>query len=68
MKVIGPKAAWSEIELDPERAFHRARALDALLSAALPRPPRGVSRGFAADFARADELRLREAARRLNAK
>ncbi len=66
MRVIGPHRGRTQFETDPARAFRRARALDAMLSAALPRPRRGVFRGTFADFARDDEQRMREAARRLN--
>jgi hypothetical protein len=65
MRVIGPQRDRTEFETDPARAFRRARALDAMLSAALPPPRRGVFCGTFADFARDDEQRVREAACRL---
>jgi hypothetical protein len=66
MRIIGKNANWSEFELDPAKAYHRGRALDAQLRAALPAPARGVTRGTLAEFQRADEARMREAARKLN--
>ncbi len=66
MRILGPYGDRAEFELDPARAYRRGRALDAMLRSALPRPERGVRRGTFADFARADEDRMREAARRLN--
>ncbi len=66
MRVIGPYRDHSEIELDPVKAFRRGRALDAMLRASLPAAKRGVRRGTFADFAREDEARMREAARKLN--
>lgn len=66
MRVIGPHRDHTEFELDPVQAYRRGRALDTMLRAALPAPRRGVSRGSFADFARADEARMREAARKIN--
>lgn len=66
MRVIGPNRERTEFELDPVQAYRRGRALDAMLRAALPAPRRGVFRGSFADFAREDEARMREAARKLN--
>jgi len=66
MRIIGPYRDRGEFERDPAQAYRRGRALDAMLRSALPRPQRGVRRGSFADFARADEARMREAARRLN--
>ena len=66
MRVIGPHRDRTEFELDPVQAYRRGRALDAMLRAALPAPRRGVFRGSFADFAREDEVRMREAARKLN--
>lgn len=66
MRIIGPHADRTEFEPDPVQAYRRGRALDAMLRSALPRPERGVRRGTFADFGRADEARMREAARRLN--
>lgn len=67
MRVIGPNRDRTEIELDPVEAYRRGRALDTMLRSALPRPQRGVFRGTFDAFAGADEARMREAARRLNA-
>lgn len=66
MHVIGPNRDHTEFELNPVKAFHRSRALDAMLRAALPAVRRGVYRGTFADFAREDEARMREAARKIN--
>ena len=66
MRVIGPNRDHTEFELDPAKAYRRGRALDAMLRAALPPYRRGVFRGTFADFAREDEARMREAARKLN--
>jgi len=66
MRVVGPNRDRTEFELDPVRAYRRGRALDAMLRAAMPAPRRGVFRGSFAKFAREDEARMREAARKLN--
>lgn len=66
MRVIGPNRDHTEIELDPVQAYRRGRALDAMLRSALPALKRGVSRGTFAEFARQDEARMREAARKIN--
>ena len=66
MRVIGPNRDHTEFELDPVRAYHRGRALDAMLRTALPAIRRGVFRGSFADFAREDEARMRTAARKFN--
>jgi len=66
MRAIGPNRDRTEIELDPVQAYRRGRVLDAMLRAALPAARRGVYRGSFADFAREDEARMREAARKLN--
>ena len=66
MRVVGPNRNHTEFELDPVQAYRRGRALDAMLRAALPAPKRGVFRGSFAHFAREDEARMREAARKLN--
>jgi hypothetical protein len=66
MRIIGKSASWNEIELDPVKAYHRGRVLDAQLRAAIPAPAHGVTRGTLAEFQRADEARMREAARKLN--
>jgi len=65
MKIIGPNSDYSEIELDPVKAYRRGRVLDAMLRAALPPPKRGVYRGTFESFERMDEARMVEAARRL---
>ena len=66
MRVVGPNRDRNEIELDPVQAYRRGLALDAMLRAALPPVRRGVFRGTFADFAREDEARMREAARKIN--
>lgn len=66
MRVIGPNRDRTEIQLDPDQAYRRGRILDAMLRATLPPVRRGVHRGTFADFARQDEARMREAARKLN--
>ncbi len=65
MRIVG-RQDRSEIELDPVKAYRRARALDAMLHAALPPVPRGVTRGTHEHFNRMDAARQIEAARRLN--
>jgi hypothetical protein len=65
MRIIGPNNDHSEIELDPVKAYRRGRVLDAMLRAALPPQKRGVYRGTFESFARMDEARMVEAARRL---
>jgi hypothetical protein len=65
MRIVG-RQDRSEIELDPVKAFRRARALDAMLHAALPPVRRGVTRGTHEHFNRLDAARQIEAARRLN--
>jgi hypothetical protein len=67
MRVIGPYRNRDELELDPVQAYRRGRALDAMLRFAVPRPERGLYRGTFEAFARQDEARMREVARRLNA-
>lgn len=66
MRVIGPNRGYSEFELDPVKAWRRARALDAMLRSALPPVKRGVFRGTAAEFQALDEARALEIARRVN--
>ena len=66
MRIVGPNGTRSEIERNPIAAYRRGRALDAMLRAALPPHRRGVSRGTFAEFARLDEARMREAARKIN--
>lgn len=65
MRTIGPQRR-SELEPDPVKAWHRARQLDAMLPAALPPRPRGITRGTHEELARADTARMLEAARRIN--
>jgi hypothetical protein len=65
MRIVGSQDR-SEIELDPARAYRRARALDAMLHVALPPVRRGVTRGTHEHFNRLDAARQIEAARRLN--
>jgi hypothetical protein len=63
VKTIGPNTDHSEIELDPVKAYHRGRVLDAMLRSALPPPKRGVYRGTFEAFERMDQDRMVEAAR-----
>jgi hypothetical protein len=65
MRTVGKKDR-SEIELDPVKAYHRARILDARLRAALPPYPRGVTRGTHESFNQLDEQRQAQIARALN--
>ena len=65
MRVVGSRNR-SEIELDPVKAYRRGRALDAMLRAAWPPLPRGVTRGTHEYFNRLDAARQVEVARRLN--
>ena len=65
MRIVG-RQDRSEIELDPVKAYRRARALDAMLHAALPPVPRGVTRGTHEHFNRLDAALQIEAARKLN--
>lgn len=64
MRIVGTQDR-TEIELDPVKAFRRARALDAMLHAALPTVRRGVMRGTHEYFNRLDAARQIEAARKL---
>lgn len=66
MRIVGPNGDRTEIELDPEEAYRRGRALDAMLRSARPRQNRGIYRGTFEDFARIDEARMLELARRIN--
>jgi len=68
MRVIGPNKHRSEIELDPEQSYRRGRVLDRMLRSAIPALERGVYRGTADTFARMDEARMIEAARKINAR
>lgn len=65
MRIVG-RQDRSEIELDPVKAFLRARAMDAMLQAALPPVRRGVTRGTHDYFNRVDAARQIAAARKLN--
>jgi hypothetical protein len=64
-RVVGKKDR-TEFVLDPSEAWHRGRALDRVLSRALPPRPRGVIRATHAELNRRDELRQLEIARLLN--
>jgi hypothetical protein len=66
MRTIGPYRDRTEIELDPAKAYRRGLILDAMLRSALPAPLRGVYRGTFEAFARMDEARMIQAARKLN--
>lgn len=66
VKIVGPKTEHSAFELNPQEAYRRGRALDAMLRSAGLKHPRGVTRGTFADFARLDAARAVEIARRLN--
>jgi len=68
MRVIGPNKHRSEIELDPVQAYRRGQVLDRMLRSAIPAHTRGVYRGTADIFARMDEARMIEAARKINAR
>jgi hypothetical protein len=65
MRVIGNQNR-NEIELDPVTAYRRGRKLDAMLRAARPPIPHGVTRGSHSYFQRMDEARMVETARRIN--
>ena len=66
MRIVG-KQDRSEIELDPEKAYRRGRALDAMLRSASPPIAHGVTRGTHEYFNRLDAKRQTQAARALNA-
>lgn len=55
-----------EYVLDPAEALRRGRRLDAMLAAALPARPRGVTRATHATMNRLDDERQLAIARRLN--
>ena len=57
----------SEIELDPVKAYRRARAMDALLRGTAAPVARGVTRGTHEYFNRIDDERQRQIACALNA-
>ncbi len=65
MRIVGTQDR-SEIELDPVKAYRRARVLDAMLHAALPPFRRGVTRGTHEHFNQLAAARQIEAARKLN--
>ena len=66
MRIIGTQNR-SEIELDPVKAYRRARAMDAWLRGTAPPVARGVTRGTHEYFNRIDDERQRQTARALNA-
>lgn len=66
MRIVGPYIDRTEIELDPAEAYRRGRVLDAMLPSALPVLRRGIYRGTFEAFARMDEARMLQAARKLN--
>jgi len=68
MRIVGPNRDRSEIELDPQLAYRRGRALDAMLRSALPPLARGLRRATPAAFQSLDEERARLIARRINAR
>lgn len=65
MRVVG-QMDRSDIELDPAKAWRRARLLDRMLSGAAPPVLRGVFRGSHEHFNRMDRERQKIAARSLN--
>ena len=65
MRIVG-RQNRSEIELDPVKAYRRGRKLDATLRTTAPRGERGVQHGSRQMFERLDEVRMLEAARKLN--
>ena len=66
MRIVGNQDR-SEFELDPVKAWHRGRQLDALLATALPERPRGVWRAQHAELNRLDDEWQLAIARRVNA-
>ena len=66
MRIVGTQQR-SEIELDPVKAYQRARSLDAILRSVTPPIVRGVTRGTHEYFNRLDAERQTRAARALNA-
>ena len=66
MRIVGQQDR-SEIELDPGKAYRRARALDAMLRTTLTVTGRGVMRGTHEYFNRLDAERQISIARALNA-
>lgn len=65
MRIVGTQNR-SEIEMDPQQAYRRGRALDAMLRGVAPPVARGVMRGTHADFERLDAQRQVQIARILN--
>lgn len=66
MRIIGSNKAHSDFEPDPEKAFRRGIALDAMLRGALEPHPRGLFRGSFAYFEMLDTQRMIRAARKVN--
>lgn len=66
MRIVG-KQHRSEIELDPGKAYRRARVLDAMLRTTLTVKRSGVIRGTHEYFNRLDAERQISIARALNA-
>ena len=65
MRIVGNQNR-SEFELDPVKAWHRGRQLDALLATALPERPRGVWRAQHSELNRLDDEWQLAIARQLN--
>ena len=65
MRLVG-NLDRSEIELNPQEAWRRARQLDAMSVRLRPAYPRGVTRATHAEFQRIDDARMVEAARRVS--
>lgn len=65
MKIVGNRDR-DEIEPDPLEAWRRSRALDALLTSALPPHPRGAWRLTHAEMNRLDAQRQLALAARIN--
>ena len=61
MRIVGTQQRC-EIELDPVKAYQRARLLDAILRSVTPRIAREVTRGTYAYFNRLDAERQTQAA------
>lgn len=66
MRIVGTQDR-TEVELDPAKAYRRARFLDRMLRSATPPRPRGVMRGSHEYFNRLDDERQVLIARKLNA-
>lgn len=65
MKIVGAKNR-TEIERDPQRAWERGKALDAMLRGTLPPHPRGVWRLTHEEMNEMDQARQLALASRLN--